>query len=286
MHDACRIKRKLNSTSECLSSEVNNQFNRSINDFKKLVIIMPACNEEKSIRNVIERVPTSFPLSFSIIVLVDDRTKDNTASVAKKAGARIVDLGASRGLAEAFRNGLKEALKENADIIVNIDADGQYLPEDIPRLIAPILAGEADVVLGSRFAGKIEEMPLVKKLGNVFFTWIVRKMTRIMITDAQTGFRAMTRKVAENLEIESDYTYTQEMIIEVAFNRSKIKEVPIFFAKRRHGKSRLINRTFTYALRVTKNIIKCYFKNMLRRRRVRSVQRSVHQRGCNKRYVC
>lgn len=262
MQDLCNMKRKMSSKSEGLSSEVGDHFDHPIGDFKKLVIIMPACNEEKSVGSVIKRIPTSLPLLFSTFVVIDDRTGDNTASVAKKAGAKVVDLGPNVGLANAFKAGLKEALKENADVIVIIDADGQYLPEDIPRLVTPILAGEADVVLGSRFAGRIEEMPLVKKIGNKLFTWITRKITGVLVTDSQTGFRAMTKDVAKNLEITSDYTYTQEMIIDAAYKGFRIKEKPIFFAKRRYGKSRLIPNLHTYALKVIKTIVKCYIKNL------------------------
>lgn len=255
--------------------EVSVRSDGFVGGFRKLVVVIPACNEEKSIWGVIRRIPRSIPLSFSIIVVIDDRTRDDTALVALKAGAKVVDLGPCTGLANAFRAGLRKALEEDADVIVNIDADGQYLPEDIPRLIAPILAGEADVVLGSRFAGKIEEMPPLKRLGNRFFTWVVRKMARVPITDAQTGFRAMTRKVAECLQIESDYTYTQEMIIDVASIGFRIKEVPVFFARRRYGKSRLIRNSFNYALRVTKTIVMCYFRNRLKGLGNRSVVRGV-----------
>ncbi|UCE16010.1 MAG: glycosyltransferase family 2 protein [Candidatus Bathyarchaeota archaeon] len=228
----------------------------------KISVIIPARDEEKTIGNVVKRVPTVFSSSVSVIVIVDEGTNDHTASVAKKAGAKVINQGATRGLAEAFRTGLKEALKENADIIVTIDADAQYFPEDIPRLIAPILAGKADVVLGSRFAGRIEGMPLGKKIGNAFFTWITRKITGVPITDSQTGFRAMTKEVAENLEITSDYTYTQEMIIDAAYKGFRIEEEPISFAKRRYGKSRLIPNLHTYAVRAIKTIVECYIKNL------------------------
>jgi len=234
---------------------------------EKICVIIPACNEEKTIGQVISQIPNHFSPSISKIVVVDAGTTDNTAAVAQASGAKVLNLGSRRGLAEAFRAGLKEALKESADIIVTIDADGQYSPKDVPRIVAPILTGEANVVLGSRFNGGIEDMPISKKLGNIFFTLIIRILTKVPLTDSQTGFRAMTSNVARNLDIKSDYTYTQEMILNTAFMGFRIKEEPIFFAKRRHGESRLIPHPLIYALRATKTIIKSYMRNLLKAKR-------------------
>jgi glycosyltransferase involved in cell wall biosynthesis len=237
----------------------------------KIFVVIPARNEEKTIGNVINRIPKHMSPSISTVVVIDDGTTDRTASVAEAAGAKVINLGPRRGLAEAFRAGLKEALKKNADFIVTIDADAQYSPEDISRIVAPLLAKKADIVLGSRFAGGIEDMSVTKKMGNIFFTWVTRRLAKVPITDAQTGFRAMTRKVAKSLEITSDYTYTQEMIMNAAFKGFKIIEEPIFFGKRPIGKSRLIPNLYTYATKVTLTIVKCYIRNMLNSKKAASV---------------
>lgn len=231
---------------------------------KKICVIIPARNEEKTIAEVINRIPNHFSPSITKIVVIDDGSTDQTATAARASGAKVLNLGSKIGLAEAFRAGLKKALEENADIIVTIDADAQYSPEDIPNLVAPISAQKADIVLGSRFAGGIEDMPITKKIGNVFFTLITRMVAGVRISDSQTGFRAMTRKVAESLEITSDYTYTQEMIIDAAFKGFQIIEKPIFFAKRQNGKSRLIPNLFLYASKATKAILKSYMRNALK----------------------
>lgn len=231
---------------------------------KRICVIVPARNEEKTIAEVIKRIPNHLSPSITKIVVIDEGTTDQTATLARMLGAKVLNLGPKRGLAEAFRAGLKEALKENADIIVTIDGDAQYSPEDIPNLVAPISAEKADIVLGSRFAGGIEDMPITKKIGNVFFTLITRMVTGVRISDSQTGFRAMTRKVAESLEITSDYTYTQEMIIDAAFKGFQIIEKPIFFAKRQNGKSRLIPNLPLYASKATKAILKSYMRNALK----------------------
>jgi len=238
---------------------------------RKITVVIPARNEEETIGNVINRIPKHMSPSISTLVVIDDGTRDRTASTAEAAGAKVINLGPRRGLAEAFRAGLKEALGDNADVIVTIDADAQYLPEDIPRVVAPILAEKADVVLGSRFAGWIEDMPIKKKIGNLLFTWITRRLAKVPITDSQTGFRAMTREVAENLEVTSDYTYTQEMIIDAALKGFRVMEEPIFFGRRLHGESRLIPNLHTYAAKVTRTIIKCYMRNMLNRKKPKSL---------------
>lgn len=239
---------------------------------RRISVIIPACNEEETVGYVIRRIPSNLASSVSTIVVIDDRTNDQTVSVAKDAGAKVINQGAQRGLAEAFRTGLKEALKEHADIIVTIDADAQYLPEDIPKLIAPILDGKADIVLGSRFTGGIAEMPLGKKIGNMFFTWITRKIAGVQITDSQTGFRAMTREVAKNLEIKSEYTYTQEMIMDAALKGYRIREEPTYFAKRPYGKSRLIPNLHTYFIKAIKTITRCYIRNLLTAKRRRAMK--------------
>jgi hypothetical protein len=107
---------------------------------------------------------------------------------------------------------MRECLKRNADIIVHTDADGQYSANDVPILIKEVVNG-ADLVLGSRFKGGIESMPWLKKLGNIAFSKVISKITGFRISDCQTGFRAFTKEVAEQIQITSFHTYTQEQII-------------------------------------------------------------------------
>jgi glycosyltransferase involved in cell wall biosynthesis len=190
--------------------------------------------------------------------VINDGSTDKTSEAAKKAGAdRIVKFTSNKGLALAFKEGLNTALEMRADVIVNIDADGQYNAKEIPKLIKPILEGKADIVLGSRFAGRIEYMPLQKRIGNKIVTSIVRFATGLKISDAQTGFRAFSRDAALRLVIHSGYTYTQETIIQAAHKRMGIAEVPVEFRKR-DGKSRLISNIFTYAKYVGATLIRTY----------------------------
>ena len=198
-----------------------------------IVITIPAYNEEKTIGKLIseiKKVMSNENYSCKILV-IDDGSRDSTAKSAKKAGAIIYSHPKSYGLAEAFKTEISKSLELKPDIIVHIDADFQYQPKEIPKLIEEIKKGY-DLVLGSRFKGTIEEMPFIKRLGNIAFSKVVSQITGLHISDAQTGFRAFTRKVAESIPITSNHTYTQEQIIRAVKQKFKIKEVPVYFAKR------------------------------------------------------
>jgi glycosyltransferase involved in cell wall biosynthesis len=223
-----------------------------------IVVTVPAYNEEKTIAKIItdiKKVMQEHKYNFKIIV-VDDGSRDSTKILSKKAGALVFSHPKNYGLAETFRTEMKEALKLVPDIIVHTDADGQYLASDIPKLIKPIAEKEADLVLGSRFKGKIESMPFIKRIGNIAFSRVISNITKTKVSDCQTGFRAFTKVVA-GLEIKSDHTYTQEQVIRSVKEKMRIVEVPVYFAKR-HGKSRLIKSPFSYAIRAWINIIRVY----------------------------
>ena len=224
----------------------------------QIVVTIPAYNEEKTIGDLIRdihEVMKSGKYDYKILV-VDDGSKDSTKEVAKKAGAGVYSHPKNYGLAETFKTEIKKSLVLGADIIVHIDADTQYQPKEIPKLLSEIENGY-DLVLGSRFKGKIESMPLIKRLGNVAFSKVISNVTGTKISDAQTGFRAFTKEVAEKIGITSDHTYTQEQIIRAVREKFKIKEVPIYFAKR-EDKSRLISNPLGYAVRAWINIIRIY----------------------------
>ncbi len=224
----------------------------------KVVVTLPAFNEGKTIGKVLSKIKEAMgkaDYTYQILV-VDDCSADDTALIAKKSGAVVYSHPKNYGLAESFRTEIAKSLELKPDVIVHIDADSQYQPNEIPKLLNEIKKGY-DLVLGSRFLGKIEEMPLVKRLGNIAFSKVVSQVSGMHISDAQTGFRAFTRKVAEKIPINSSHTYTQEQIIRAVKQKFRIKEVPIYFAKR-DGKSRLISNPFSYAVRAWINIIRTY----------------------------
>ncbi|MEW6295741.1 MAG: glycosyltransferase family 2 protein [Candidatus Diapherotrites archaeon] len=224
----------------------------------KLIITIPAYNEENTVAKVIEEIPKKIEgISKIEILVIDDGSTDKTSEAAKKAGAQVLINKKRLGLARTFKKGLENALNLGADIIINTDADFQYNQKQIPLLIKPILNNEADIVLGSRFKGWIEEMPLQKKIGNRIVSWIVRNISGLPISDAQTGFRAFSREAALQLNIFSDYTYTQETILQAAEKKLIIREAPIDFRKRK-GSSRLISNIFVYAKKAFLTILIAY----------------------------
>jgi len=224
----------------------------------KIAVTIPAYNEEKTIGSVIKKIKEVMSknnYNYEIVV-VDDGSTDNTVNIAKSLGAKVFSHPKNYGISEAFKTEMKKCLELNADIIVHFDADGQYVAEQIPFLIKELK--NADLVLGSRFRGKIESMPLIKRLGNKAFSKVISQITGLKITDGQTGFRAFTREVAENIKISSKHTYTQEQIIRAVSEKYRIKEIPITFLKRKSGKSRLISNPFEYAFKAWVNIFRIY----------------------------
>ena len=209
-----------------------------------IVAIIPAYNEEKSVGAVISETKKFV----DEVIVIDDGSTDSTAKVAKSSGARVFSHPANKGLGYTMLEGYRIALARGADIILQTDADGQYLCSDIPKLLDPIKNGKADMVIGSRFSGSIEEMPFLKKRGNRFFSRLTSLMAGMRVTDAQTGFRAMTRDILIKIVPVAKYTYTQEMLIRSAREGFTILEVPIHFAKRKYGKSRLIGNIFDYGI--------------------------------------
>jgi glycosyltransferase involved in cell wall biosynthesis len=224
----------------------------------KLVVTIPAYNEAKTIGKVIAEIPRDC-CEDVIVLVVDDGSKDNTAEAAYSAGADLVVSHIHNlGLAATYRDSLEVATEElDADIIVNIDADGQYEPKEIPKLIEPILNKEADIVLGSRFKGYIEDMEFSKRLGNKLATRLVSRVAGQKFTDCQTGFRAITRDVAFRMSVTSNFTYTQESLVNAVYQNLHIVEVPVTFYKR-EGKSRLFSSVWNYAKRGGSTLIRTY----------------------------
>lgn len=225
----------------------------------KLIVMIPAYNEENTIAKVIEEIPRKIDGIDSVEVLViDDGSTDRTAEIAKKAGADYLLIHKRNlGLARTFKDGLDFALALGADIIVNIDADAQYNAKEIPKLIEPILRGEADIVIGDRQIDKLDHMPKSKKIGNKIASWVTRRLSGLPIKDAQTGFRAFSREAAMKLNILGEYTYTQETIIQAAKKGLKVVEILVEF-RRREGKSRLISSIWGYAKNAGITILRTY----------------------------
>ncbi len=213
----------------------------------KVVVMIPAFNEEETIGSVIKEIPRTIQGVETVEVLViDDGSTDDTVKAAKSAGADyVLKNTVNRGLAYSFQKGLNEALKLKADIIVNTDADFQYNQEEIPKLILPILEGKADIVSGNRQVEKLNHMAFSKKYGNIIGSKVVKISAGYPLKDASSGFRAYSKEAALKLFVTSKHTYTHETLIQATHKKLKVVEVEVEFRKR-NGHSKLISSVYSH----------------------------------------
>jgi len=218
----------------------------------KTACIIPAINEEATIGEILIKVMDHV----DYVVLVDDGSTDQTPVIARQMGARVVSHQRNMGVGAAFSTGVKEALKMDAGVVVTFDADGQFIPEEIPNLITPIVNDEADFVTGSRFSNgaTAPESTWAKKFGNRLFTRLVNRLAKSNFTDTQCGFRAYSREALLRLNTFGKFTYTQEVFLDLANKNMRMMEVPIHTRPRKIGRSRVVKNPIHYGLRALKII--------------------------------
>ncbi len=195
----------------------------------KLIIQIPCFNEEQTLAVALDALPRSVP-GFDIVewLIIDDGCVDRTVEVARAHGVdHVVSHTSNQGLAQGFMTGLETCLLNGADVIVNTDADNQYNADDIPKLVAPIVEGVSDIVVGARPIQTIEHFSPLKKALQKLGSWVVRIASRTDIPDAPSGFRAISAKAARKLMVFNDYTYTLETIIQAGQKNMSISSVPI-----------------------------------------------------------
>lgn len=219
----------------------------------KLAIVIPAFNEAATIGKVIKNIPRKIPgISEIVVVVVDDGSTDKTAEIAEKKGAVVIKHTRNIGLGSAFRTGVNFAISSGTDIMVNIDADGQFYPKDIPQLVAPIVDGDAECTTASRFIDRdyYPEMNKIKFYGNKAMSLLISFLTGQRFYDVSCGMRAYNRHALLNFNLAGKFTYTQEAILNLAFKGIIIKEVPIkVIGKRQEGESKIASNLFRYAFR-------------------------------------
>jgi len=225
----------------------------------KLIIQIPCLNEEETLPQTLVDLPRSIPGIDKVeILVIDDGSTDRTVEVARRFGVHhIVENGTNRGLARSFSRGIEEALRQGADIIVNTDGDNQYCGADIAKLVAPIVARQADVVIGDRQTRKIAHFSPFKKLLQRLGSTAVSTLAGTRVPDAVSGFRAISREAALKTNIVSPFSYTIETVLQAGRKNMKIVSVPVGTnAKTRE--SRLFTNIPNFVTRQLKTLLQMY----------------------------
>jgi glycosyltransferase involved in cell wall biosynthesis len=225
----------------------------------KLVIMIPCYNEEETLPATLRDIPRSIPGIDTIeLLVVDDGCTDRTVEVARTFGVHWVARHVrNRGLAAAFQTGLDACLHVGADIIVNTDGDNQYPQADIPRLIEPILRGEAEIVVGDRQTGTIAHFSPAKKVLQAFGSWVMRQASGTSVPDAPSGFRAYSREAALRLNVITQYTYTLETLIQAGKKNLAVKHIAVRTNPQLRA-SRLMRGPWDYVKKQSATIVRLY----------------------------
>ena len=210
---------------------------------KKITVLIPCYNEAEAIADVIRKVPADQlkPLGYSVeILVIDNNSTDNTAEIASAAGARVIHEG-KKGKGNAIRSGFY-ALSDDTDFVVMLDGDDTYRAEEIMRLIEPIESGFAQVILGSRMMGFVSEgsMHRLNRLGNVIYSWLVRTVYRVPVTDVLTGYYAWSIDAVKELRphlVSTDFAIEMEMTTKMARLNQRVYSVPISYDARQGDSS-------------------------------------------------
>jgi glycosyltransferase involved in cell wall biosynthesis len=236
----------------------------------RLLVMMPALNEEASIGAVLDRVPRQIDGVSSVeILVIDDGSTDRTVEIARSHGASVLSHGRNLGVGAALQTGLAEAIRRGVSIAVNIDSDGQFSPEDIAKLAEPVIRGRADFVTASRFKDPtlVPEMPRLKLWGNWGMSRIVSSLVRQNFADVSCGFRAYGREALLHLVLLGQFTYTQESFLVLSRHGLRMTEMPMKVrGVREHGTSRIASNLWRYAWRtvgIMYSFLRDYYPSIL-----------------------
>ena len=225
----------------------------------KLIIQIPGLNEATTLPATLADLPRSVPgIDVVETLIIDDGSRDNTADIATSLGVtHVIRFRQRKGLAAAFMAGIDASLRRGADFIVNTDADNQYAGRDIPRLLEPLLRGDADIVVGDRNIRDLANMSWPRKLLQRLGSWAVRLVSATKVPDTTSGFRAYTRDAALRMTIVSDFSYTLESLIQAGKQRMAVTHVPVATNPRTRP-SRLFDSVLSYIKRSTATIVRIY----------------------------
>lgn len=228
---------------------------------KKLVVMIPCFNEEKTLPLVIKSIPRRIPRVSRIdILVINDGSTDKTGRIAKQMKVHLLTHVVNKGLGFSFRDGIEKALRLGADIIVNIDGDMQFDPRDIPKIISPITKLGANVATATRYKEYLDynlKNRGLKNLGNKFFTGLINKITGKHFSDVSCGFRAYSREAAMKLQLFGHFTYTHEAFLDLVHKGFAIIEVPVKVEPNRlYGKSRISRNLVSYGYSALKIVVR------------------------------
>lgn len=224
---------------------------------QRIGLVIPAYNEEENIEAVLRGLPSFI----DVLMVINDGSADNTESIARNNGAEVINHKKNKGVGATFNTGVKMMLQKEIDIMVNMDADGQFNSDDIYKLLDPITEGKADFVTASRFKDKtlIPVMSPVKLWGNKRMTSFISWLTGEKFHDVSCGFRAYSKETLNRMNLFGTFTYTQETFIDLAFKGMTIVEVPVkVLGKRSIGKSRVASNIPKYAFQTLKIILRTF----------------------------
>ena len=203
-----------------------------------ILVVIPAYNEAENVGFVVSRVPESVCGLHTTVLVVDDGSGDGTVDAAVAAGAVVARHLRNRGGGAALRTGYRVAAETGAAIVVTLDADGQHLPEEMARLVRPIVAGRADAVNGSRTLGSADPNTFSRELGLRVFNRVLTTVTRTDITDCSSGYRAIKAESLAKLDLRQEQFHASEFLIEAVKRGLRLEEVPITVARRMHGETK------------------------------------------------
>lgn len=204
----------------------------------RVAVVIPAYNEADNVAAVLDRIPHEVCGEETVVLVVDDGSRDGTGDVARRHGAAVARHVINRGGGAAMRTGYRLMSDSGARLVVTLDADGQHLPEEMSRLVEPVLAGEVDLAHGSRVLGHAEQNHFARELGIVFFNRVVSFITRTRVSDCSNGYRAVRTAVLPQLVLRQEQFHTSEFMIEAIKRGIPAKEVPVTVTQRLHGHSK------------------------------------------------